>query len=363
MFGPDHYVPILKGREGEYGALGTLAPHTRRALTPLIEIPPIPWDYEQQRPAKTIDQHLKKVGQKIDQGWGPSGRLFVDLRWIPETDRMIDGTYPLTHVFQALRLRHVEAVPVVGLLHDDEHLQACRAIVAVDDRGVCLRVQREDFTEFGNISGTIENLLGRVGASPQNSDLLLDLGALTPDNRSLGVEAVIRLANQLPLLRDWRTFTVAATSFPQNLIGLPPSDFSLIPRQEWALWTSLARRADQIVRFPTFGDYAISHPEPAEVDPRVMRPSASVRYTCDAGWLIPKARNLRDHGYKQFHQVSRALVQREEYAGRQFSWGDRYIDDCAVERVPTGNLTTWRKVGTSHHLAFSLYQLANAVES
>ena len=64
MFGRDHYVPILKGREGEYGALQTLAPSTRQALTPLIKIPPIPWDFEEERPAKTVDQHLKKVGTK-----------------------------------------------------------------------------------------------------------------------------------------------------------------------------------------------------------------------------------------------------------------------------------------------------------
>jgi len=193
---------------------------------------------------------------------------------------------------------------------------------------------------------------------------VFDLRALTPDERNLDVDAVIGFVNRLPRLREWRTFTVAATSFPQNLTGLPPSDASLIPRQEWNLWTELSRlRIQRIARVPTFGDYAISHPEPAEVDPRIMRPSASVRYTCDLAWLILKARNLRDHGYEQFHDVCWVLVQRAEYCGRQFSWGDRYIDDCAAERVGTGNLTTWRKVGTSHHLAFAVHQIANEAGS
>ena len=363
MFGREHYVPILKGREGEYGALQTLALSTRQALTPLIEVPPIPWDFVEERPAKTVDQHLKKVGQKIDRAWGTGRRLFLDLLWIPDGEHMADGSHPLSHVFESLRTRDVEAVPVVGLLRGDEYLEACRTIVDQDDRGVCVRIQREDFADFGDVADTVGGILDAVGATAQNSDLIFDLRALPQDGPNLGVNAVIDFVNRLPHLRDWRTFTLAATSFPPNLTGLPASDVSCLPRQDWILWTELSRQNRSIPRLPTFGDYAISHPEPAEVDPRVMRPSASIRYTCDAAWLILKARNLRDHGYEQFHEVCRVLVQRPEYCGRQFSWGDQYIDDCAAERVGTGNLTTWRKVGTSHHLAFAVDQVANETGS
>jgi hypothetical protein len=335
----------------------------RQALTPLVEIPPIPWDYDGQQPAKTIDQHLIKVGQKIDRAGGSGRRIFVDLLWIPDSERMIDGGHPLTHVFESLRTRHVEAVPVVSLVRGDEYLLACRTIVDQDNRGVSVRLQREDFVDFDDVGSAVERILGTVGATVQNADLILDLRALTPDDRNLGIDAVINLVNRLPRLREWRTFTIAATSFPQNLTGLPPSDSSLIPRQEWILWVELARGRNRIARIPTFGDYAISHPEPAEVDPRVMRPSASIRYTCDPAWLVLKARNLRDHGYGQFHEMCRVLVRRAEYSGRQFSWGDQYIDDCAAERVGTGNLTTWRKVGTSHHLASVVHQLASVIGS
>jgi Beta protein len=363
MFDRDHYVPILKGRKGEYDALETLIPSMHQRLTPLVEIPPIPWDYATETPAKTIDQHLKRIGPKINRAWGRRGRLFADLLWISERERMTDGSHPLTHMFQSLRTHNIQSVPVVSLLQGDEYMQACRAIVGLDDRGVCVRIQREDFAEFSDLSGAVGRILNTLGAKVENADLILDLRALTPDRRSLGVDEVINLVNLLPRLREWRTFTIAATSFPQNLTGLPPSDATFVPRREWTLWTDLSQRRNQVPRIPTFGDYAISHPEPAEVDPRVMRPSASIRYTCDAAWLIPKARNLKDHGYRQFHEVCRALVQRAEYRGRRFSWGDQYIDDCAAERVGTGNLTTWRQVGTSHHLAFVVHQLANGVGS
>ena len=174
MFGRDHYVPILKGREGEYGALQTLTPSTRQALTPLIEIPPIPWDFADEKPAKTVDQHLKKVWQKTGRAWG-SHSLFVDLLWIPDSEHMADGSHPLCHVFQALRGRSVEAIPVADLLRGDEYLRACRAIVEQDGRGVCVRIQREDFADFDDLGETVRRTLNEVGSTVQNSDLIFDL--------------------------------------------------------------------------------------------------------------------------------------------------------------------------------------------
>jgi len=109
---------------------------------------------------------------------------------------------------------------------------------------------------------------------------------------------------------------------------------------------------------PVFGDYAIAHPDPGEVDPRIMKASASVRYTTEDHWIVPKGRNLRGHGYDQFFSVCEALIERDEYSGCGFSWGDQYIWDCAHRLKGPGNLTTWRKVGTSHHLAFVVDQLS-----
>jgi Beta protein len=286
----------------------------------------------------------------------------VDLLLIPDGERMSGGQHPLSYVFQTLRPYAIEAIPVVGLLRTEDYLEACRSVVAKDNRGACIRVQREDFADFKDIGEAAGRLLDIIEVKAQNADLILDLRSLAADESDLNAERVIGLVNHLPNLGGWRTFTLAATAFPRNLAGLPPSDFSSILREEWDLWTNLLA-VKELARFPTFGDYAISHPETSEVDPRVIRPSASIRYTYDNYWLVPKGRNLRDHGFQQFHEVCRELIQRPEYSGRQFSWGDSYIADCAAERDGPGNLTTWRKVGTSHHLTFVVRQLANALDS
>jgi hypothetical protein len=103
MFDHTHYVPILKGKEGEYLALKDLTIIAKDGLTPLIEIPSIPYDFENDRPAKTIDEHLEKVVQKIKTCWGEGRTLFVDFGLIPPSEIMSDGTQPLKSIFDAAR--------------------------------------------------------------------------------------------------------------------------------------------------------------------------------------------------------------------------------------------------------------------
>lgn len=358
MFDESHYVPILKGKEGEFGALSQLPDRSKEALTPLVEIPPIPWDFGQQIPSRSIDEHLKRTPQKLARAWGSDRELFLDFLWIGESERMESGGHPVKYLFDAVCDLGLLPIPVIGLMRSSDYLAACSDVVRRDGRGVCVRIQREDFQDFPEFEAELQKVLKSVSAQQGDADLLLDLKALTPGSGEMSADEVLALISSIPDLERWRSFTLAATSFPESLIGLPPSDFSFIARNEWNLWREVVRMKPK--RIPTFGDYAISHPQPSEVDPRIMRPSASVRYTAESYWLVPKARNLKDHGYDQFHDVCRDLVERDEYSGRRFSWGDGYIDDCANDRVGCGNLTTWRKVGTSHHLNFVLRQVASS---
>ena len=124
-----------------------------------------------------------------------------------------------------------------------------------------------------------------------------------------------------------------------------------IPRWEWILYKRLVRSLRKAkVRLPTFGDYGINHPNLVALDMRLLKPSGTIRYTTDAGWFIVKGPNVRDTGFQQYRKHCRTVMAFEDYEGAEFSKGDRYISECAAGSVSTGNLTTWRKVGTNHHL-------------
>jgi hypothetical protein len=156
---------------------------------------------------------------------------------------------------------------------------------------------------------------------------------------------------------SWRSLTLAGGSFPAALTDMKPSSTERYPRAEWAVWLAVRERMQ---RRPTFGDYAIGNPDMGtEIDPRLMRISAQLRYTADTEWLVFKARNIRDYGSEQFIDICRDLAARPEFSGPHFSWGDAYIA-ARADRSDSrpGNPQMWRKVGTSHHLAKAVSQIA-----
>jgi hypothetical protein len=162
--------------------------------------------------------------------------------------------------------------------------------------------------------------------------------------------AVEKIVRRLPHLSRWRTFTIIGTSFPRSMAEVKRNP-EVIPRSEWLLYKNLIGRLVGIgVRLPTFGDYAVNHPSVPELDWRLTKPFATIRYTIDDAWLIIKGRNVRDYKFEQYRGLCRALIASGYYLGAQFSHGDCHIANCARRLVSTGNLTTWRWVGTNHHL-------------
>ncbi|MDD5019905.1 MAG: hypothetical protein PHS61_05750, partial [Candidatus Omnitrophica bacterium] len=69
-FGYSHYVPCLRWKTGEYGAILKLNNMAKQALTPLIEVPEIGWDFEEKREKKTIDQLLAPFAKRVHDKWG-----------------------------------------------------------------------------------------------------------------------------------------------------------------------------------------------------------------------------------------------------------------------------------------------------
>lgn len=359
MFDHKHYVPILKAKAGEYGALETLKSLPKSRLTPLLELWPIPWDFEGDRPAKSIDTHLKNVAQRLKKHWGIERSLFLDLLFIPSSETMKDGRHPLKYVFDEARVHSVQLIPTTGTNRDTSYQEAVKDTVAVDGRGVCIRLENDDFEDTAELETALTQLLGFLQLSRMEADLLLDFKELSERQTSPVIIAVRSVLNSLRSVKDWRTIIFTGSGFPENLSQLSSGSINRRARTEWVIWKTLANDRNKIPRLPTFGDYAIAHPEPMEVDPRLMRMSANLRYTTDNDWLILKGRNVRDYGYEQFNDLCGTLVQFNEYCGPSYSWGDAYIDNCVNNIEGPGSATTWRKVGTNHHLTFVTEQLAS----
>lgn len=359
------YIPCLRWKQGEYQAIMRLSSSSKDSILPIIEVaefttqnPEYSFDFESGKPPKTLEEHLSKFAPRVKGKWG-TDECFVDLRHIEVSSRLNNGQHPVTFIFDDLRLKGVEAIPVVGFEQDYEYLASVREAVKLDNRGFCLRTSLEKITrpDSGN---RIDQILSEINIKPSQCDFIFDIDA-PPNFEPLDVFADLleSIITNMPYLNSWRSFGIIGTSFPPSLSGVK-SGVSIIPRNEWRLYKDLFQRFKRSnIRIPTFGDYVISHPEVLDLDMKYVKPKANIRYTINDGWLIARGDNVRDYGLGQHKALCDLVIKSKEYCGVSFSEADKYIYDCAQGKASTGNMSTWRWVGTNHHLEMIARDLAN----
>lgn len=159
MLNRTHYVPILKSKDGEFGALKELSAMAKSRLVPLVEVIPARWDFNKNKPTKSMNDQLKYVCNKLSTSWGVNHRFFLDLYWIPEAERTADGQHPVTFVFDDVRAKNLLPIPVTGLRSDGDYQTAVRDVIQTDSRGVCIRIKNEDLGEPSRLSDDLYTLL------------------------------------------------------------------------------------------------------------------------------------------------------------------------------------------------------------
>lgn len=358
-FDRTHYVPILKLMMGEREALMQLEAVQRRRVTPLFEIrPPKPKPVKDKRKTfrmETMEEVLGKTGPQLAKAI-PDGRAFIDGLHLTPAQMMASGEHPLAHILAKAREAGVALVPTTGPERTPEYQAVVRTAVEEDKRGACIRVRKKEL--FGDqLDEVLSSVLQTLGTTPESTDLVLDLGQLQPDDVSVLSKSLLGVLSTLPGVTAYRTLTLAAGAFPQSIsdIQLPTK----VPRADWLLWQSLARKASALARLPTYGDYAIQGVLPPRPDATMHPGSPNIRYTADDHWLVVRGGALKRLGYDQYTALAAHLMEQECYAGRTFSWGDAYIFGCAGGAETPGSPAVWRKVGTNHHIAKVLKQLTS----
>lgn len=353
-FNPQHYVPCLRWKQGEYQALLRLSSSAQESIIPLIEVSEIGYDFESRTDSKSVDEHVSKFAKRVKDKWGRP--CLVDMHLIESPQRMNDGQHPFDFVFDDLRSQGILAIPVINLKQDHACQKAIRDIVATDMRGLCLRISIEEAAK-PDLATLLGTLIQQYNVRVDECDFILDLGAPNFEPIESFGRLVETIIEKLPHLNTWRSFALIGTSFPESMGEVKEST---IPRNEWRLYSSLVKRLKGSgTRIPTFGDYVVNHPKVVSIDPRLLKPYATVRYAINDSWLIVRGRNVKQYGFGQYYQLCREVVESEYYCGKAFSKGDEYIYDCAQGTVSTGNLTTWRWVGTNHHLEKVVQDVAN----
>lgn len=328
------YVPILKGKTGEYEALRGLDRATRGRLVPLVVLG------GSTDSAQPIQDLAAALG-RMRLGWGRQGPIIIDGCWLRTAEQFADS------LAAASQLDWL-AIPSTRLTDPPAYHEVVRS-VGERGSGITLRLNLSDIADADTLKRRFEAFFVEMGVDPSAIDLILD--ARDVEFMRLGATslAVVNAIRSLPWIEEWRHLIVAATGAPASLKEFEMNLITAVPRNEAILFEAI-RKAD-LERVPTYADYVIAHPDPVEDQAgRATNMTASLRYSIEDRVLIVKGIRVKDNGSALFPDLLRQLVGLPEFAKRGFSRGDDWIEDAASRNVGPGNAQKWREAATSHHL-------------
>ncbi|WP_225796341.1 beta family protein [Streptomyces aculeolatus] len=336
------YVPIFKGKLGEFTALGHMAPEVQEMVRPVMEVVP---DREVRDILETFRQnaweHLPAgLDLAVDCGalWrhGPVGGVWrgPPLSWLSESF----GAWLLTllPVF-----RPDDPKCALAEVRDVQRAHRGGAVMRL-----CLDWMPGDPVLADRL--TAETLSG-LSLAAEEIDLLLDAGHVSCDTAV--AEAVPRMLYALRWASrtSWRSVTVASGAFPPTLRGLPRERLHPFRRWDAALWRKVAHAFRG--QAPDFGDYGITHTAMSVAPGR--RAAPNLRYTVGEDWAVSISHNHHP-GNDGFFALCEDLLHSGLWPvhGESVSWGDEQLAVCARRlRRKAGRPADWRAWATSHHLA------------
>ncbi len=344
------YVPILKGKRGEFDALRDLREPTRAGIYPLIEVLPSPEEQD-------VDADVGKALDALAVRWFAEP-VMIDVGYFDlEPD---NGRTALGAAMDMAKGRLEHPVPVFRLADPRAVRSDAARAASAHGHGVALRLISEDLdVEPDELSGEIAHALDDVGLDPARLDVIFDLGAITGDVAVLGgARLVTSLLRELDRMSEYRSVTIAAGAFPVDLSSVTPWTLGEHPRDDAALYNRI--RSRPMTRTIDYGDYAIAHPLLTSSVP--FSPPPQLRYTVADRWLTLKARRNDPRGNDQFYDVCATIARHPAFVGADLGAADLRIARGRAGGYGPGNATTWRTIGTMHHADLVVSRLTNLGE-
>jgi hypothetical protein len=341
------YCPIIKGKANDIRAMAYVAPAQATFVKPLYELPPFkPTDKPEEATAKFVSRLAKLAANRP---------CYVDFPMLKPKARTSDGESALKVALGQLNARQIPFEPVFGF-DRDESLWPLIAEQTHRSGGLLLRLDIDD-VDFAD--ETIERILDlhRFGINTRQVDIMVDHRHL--ESREYALRSAVETADFIDNLATrarFRRLIVAGSCAPKSVAAVERDGYAAIPRHELSLWATLA--SERLPLRPIYSDYGIIHPDFSDLT-LSTHINGKIRYTQGMQLHIHRGHSLRQgNKYEQYRVLASEVAKSSHYRGLNFSYGDRYIYDCATGHAGTGNPGTWVLVDQNHHIAFASDQMS-----
>lgn len=375
MLNSKHYVPILKWKRAEQGALEALADEYRDQISPLIElvmpkpkslfkdkentIRKTPEELYQELITTFRTKRISEIPEEIIKSWGAKP-AYIDFSLLTFALKVES----IKKIMKKAAESGAELIPVMNLSDNDEVKKAMQQILNKHTNAICLRIVSSELEDTSKLNNQLDGILQYFNMHRGNIDLLIDLKALKENGTHY--RRYFNFSQEIKGLAKWRNFIFACGAFPENLSECPVDQSKLIPRVEWVKWLDIRKMGPK--RIPTFADYTVRNPIYNETL-QFYHSSASIKYTLESDWIILRGKAKK---FEDYLAHSSLLVKDNRFCGENFSVGDKYIAEKAKyfpvymnkkkegkKLDGTGNTKTWLEAFINHHLTLTAYQIAN----
>jgi hypothetical protein len=337
------YRPILHDKLAEMHALASLSPALRAAMHPVLQVRH-PTKSDKASNSWSPSTALLNVVQDPNSGilgcWGTEFPISVDLRLI--RPREFDHL-PVADMFEHCGELGIKAVPVTGRGLDQDFRRSTAQAARRLGNGVCIRLVDE---ELGVGTSAIRGLLSELDVPRETIDLVFDLGNLPSGSTFLLGGLVRSYVRRFSPVTDWRSISIACTSFPENLAEcVGHNSFNLLPRTEQNLWKIVSQELSNPLQ-PDFADYGIVSANP----PPGFRGAANLRYATHESWYVLRGGDPDAAGSADYLNLAAILRESDLWRGEHHCPGCRFVDS-QIDTQRLGNPKQWREAGFAHHFA------------
>lgn len=232
-------------------------------------------------------------------------------------------------------------VPVITSGASDDVLRRVRLLVEHRQRDLVIRFRPA--SPAGELVDRVRHIMRLTGTRVGHVHVVLDVG-FVEDVREPQVAVVAEAAAAVHDMLGPGSATLLAGSIPalRTTYATTTRD-----RPEVSLWSEVCGRVGMI----GYGDYGVTHPVPKS-GKNARAPYPYLFYTVPRRTVVFRRKvEEGDDPAERFADLADELVEREDFAGPDFSWGDRELTLCRPSGGrAAGAVPRWMSMATSHHL-------------
>lgn len=330
------YLPILKGKQGEFDAWKNISPSRRGQIQPLFEIVS----------DKGATQDLIKFRDGLLKASLSNDVLAIDFgRLGVGAVESSTGLAPYAWLHQELSDSNIEFQPVVHLGDSEEQVRDATEVAG--KRGLLLRIGGMELDPApASMDTSLHDWCADHALRTEDVDLLIDLGSihgLDPLSVSDMATAYLSWAtNNGP----WASMILSSGAFPQQISNMRKGIYNFVERADAALWQRMQNSTAIELRY---SDHASRHPDLVEGQ-MWNGPLPNLRYATGSHWIIWREGKDEQQGFSTFYDVCENIVAHPEFLGAGFSWADETIESKAQRNPGPGAGQQWITLGLSHHI-------------